>query len=101
MHCSAFVSNLGSIGVRNVPYHHLYDRGTCSVFICLGEIHKDKVYDSESSDFIERDFVEISVTIDERISDGFYYINAMNTFKEILNNPKILEKECEHIPIDM
>ncbi|MGL6298409.1 MAG: 2-oxo acid dehydrogenase subunit E2 [Methanobacteriaceae archaeon] len=100
MHCSAFVSNLGSIGVRNVPYHHLYDRGTCSVFICLGEIHKDKVYNSEIGDFVERDFVEISATIDERISDGFYYINAMNTFKEILNNPEILEKECEHIPID-
>ncbi|MGL4669170.1 MAG: 2-oxo acid dehydrogenase subunit E2 [Methanobacteriaceae archaeon] len=100
MYCSAFVSNLGSIGIRNVPYHHLYDRGTCSAFICLGEIHKDKVYDNELGEFIERDLVEISVTIDERISDGFYYINAMNKFKEILNNPEMLETVCDHIPVD-
>jgi hypothetical protein len=100
MHASAVVTNLGSIGLKNVPYHHLYDRGTTSVFICLGEIHKDKVYDHETGDFIERDFVEISTTIDERISDGFYYIRAMNKFKEILNNPRLLEEKLEHIPVD-
>ncbi len=100
MHASVFVANLGSIGLRNVPYHHLYDRGTTSVFICLGEIHKEKIYQEKSGEFIERYFVEISTTIDERISDGFYYIRAMNEFKKILNNPKALEKKLEHIPID-
>lgn len=100
MHASAVVTNLGSIGLKNVPYHHLYDRGTTSVFICLGEIHKDRVYNHETGEFLERDVVEISVTIDERISDGFYFINAINTFKEILDNPEALEEKLEHIPID-
>lgn len=100
MHASVLVANLGSIGVRKVPYHHLYDRGTTSVFICLGEIHKDRIYNDKTGEFVERDLVEISTTIDERISDGFYYIRAMNEFKEILNNPKLLEEKLEHIPID-
>lgn len=100
MHASAVVTNLGSIGLKNVPYHHLYDRGTTSVFICLGEIHRDKIYDDEAGEFVEKDLVEISVTIDERISDGFYYIRAINTFKEILDNPKLLEEKLESIPID-
>lgn len=100
MHASVFVANLGSIGLKNVPYHHLYDRGTTSVFICLGEIHKEEVYDHQTGAFVERDLVEISTTLDERISDGFYYIRAMDKFKEILNNPKLLEEKLEHIPID-
>ena len=40
-----------------------------------------------SGELVERYVVEISTTIDERISDGFYFIKAMNEFKEILNNP--------------
>ncbi len=100
MHASVFVTNLGSIGLKNVPYHHLYDRGTNSVFICLGEIHKDKVYDDRSGELVIRDVVEVSTTIDERISDGFYFIQAMNEFKEILNNPELLEEKLEHFPLD-
>ena len=100
MHASVFVANLGSIGLRSVPYHHLYDRGTTSVFICLGEIHKDRIYNDKTGEFVERDLVEISTTIDERISDGFYYIRAMDEFKEILNNPKLLEEKLERIPVD-
>jgi pyruvate/2-oxoglutarate dehydrogenase complex dihydrolipoamide acyltransferase (E2) component len=45
--------------------------------------------------------VEISTTIDERISDGFYFIKAMNEFKEILNNPQLLEKKLEQFPVDI
>ncbi|MDD1774838.1 MAG: hypothetical protein LUQ24_04855 [Methanobacterium sp.] len=100
MHSSAFVANLGSIGIRNVPYHHLFDRGTNSVFICLGEIHSDKVYNHETGEYEERYLVEISITIDERISDGFYYIGAIKLFTEILNNPEKLEKKLEHYPVD-
>ena len=44
---------------------------------------------------------EISTTIDERISDGFYYIQAMNEFKEILNKPERLEEKLEHFPVDI
>lgn len=101
MHASVFVTNLGSIGLKSVPYHHLYNRGTTSVFICLGEIHQDRLYDPGSGELVERYVVEISTTIDERISDGFYFIKAMNEFKEILNNPQLLEKKLEQFPVDI
>ncbi len=100
MHASIFITNLGSIGVRNVPYHHLFDRGTNSVFICLGEIHKDHVYNHETGEHNERYLVEVSASIDERISDGFYYSSAINKFKEILNNPRELEEKLTHYPVD-
>lgn len=100
MHSSAFVANLGSIGIRTVPYHHLFDRGTNSVFICLGEIHPNKFYDQETGESRQRYLVEISATIDERISDGFYYIRAMKLFTEILNNPEELEERLEQYPVD-
>lgn len=101
MHASVFVTNLGSIGLRNVPYHHLYDRGTSSVFICLGEIHPERIFHPETGEPVDRYLVEISTTIDERISDGFYFIRAMNEFKEILNNPELLEEKLEHYPVDI
>lgn len=101
MHASVFVTNLGSIGLKNVPYHHLYDRGTSSVFICLGEIHPERIFHPETGEPVDRYLVEISTTIDERISDGFYFIRAMNEFKEILNNPELLEEKLEHYPVDI
>jgi hypothetical protein len=101
MHASVFVTNLGSIGLKSVPYHHLYDRGTSSVFICLGEIHQDWIHHPETGELVERYLVEISTTIDERISDGFYFIRAMNEFKKILNNPQLLEERLEHYPVDI
>jgi hypothetical protein len=101
MHASVFVTNLGSIGLKNVPYHHLYDRGTSSVFICLGQIHSDWSQTTPHGEPVERYLVEISTTIDERISDGFYFIRAMNEFKKILNNPQLLEEGLEHYPVDI
>jgi len=100
MHASVFITNLGSIGVRNVPYHHLFDWGTNSVFVCLGEIYKDYIYNPETDEHDERYLVEVSTTIDERISDGFYYTSAMNKFKEILNNPEELEEKLTNYPVD-
>ncbi|MCL2688112.1 MAG: hypothetical protein FWE58_06210, partial [Methanobrevibacter sp.] len=43
MQASAFVANLGSIGLKGAPYHHLFDRGTCSLFVTLGRVRKDFV----------------------------------------------------------
>ncbi|MGL4669515.1 MAG: 2-oxo acid dehydrogenase subunit E2 [Methanobacteriaceae archaeon] len=100
MHCSVFLSNLGSIGIENPPYHHLYDRGTCSIFICMGKIHKKNVYNKKIKEFEEKDIMEVAFTLDERITDGFYYINAINFFKEVLSNPEVLETKPDKIPID-
>ncbi|RBQ24376.1 hypothetical protein ALNOE001_03090 [Candidatus Methanobinarius endosymbioticus] len=92
MQCSAFVSNLRSINLPTVPLHHLYDRGTCSVFITIGKIRK-----VEKS---ERYEVKISITMDEKVTDGFYLIKTWNLLQDILNHPEKLDERLEEVPID-
>jgi len=96
--CSAFITNLGSIGLENVPFHHLYDRGTCSIFIALGKVHKGMI--NVDGKLVERDVVEIAVTLDERISNGFYYIKAIGLLRSLIENPEKLLEKPEEVPND-
>jgi len=98
--CSAFVTNLGSIGLESVPYHHLYDRGTCSIFIAIGKIHKG-IINIEGEGPVEKDVMEFAVTLDERISNGFYFIKAIDLFKYYLMNPEKLKLKPEEVPDDL
>lgn len=100
MMCSAFITNLGSIGLEEVPFHHLYDRGTCSVFLATGKIHKKLVY-VEGQGMVERDVMEFTVTLDERISNGFYYLQAIRLFKNLMENPELLLERPEEVPDDL
>ena len=35
--------------------------------------------------------IDLSFTIDERISDGFYYGKSMKLLKKLLENPELME----------
>ncbi len=98
--CSAFITNLGSIGLETVPFHHLYDRGTCSIFVVLGKIHKGLI-NVDGQGLVERDVVEIAVTLDERISNGFYYIKAIELLKSLIENPEKLLEKPQEVPDDI
>ena len=37
-------------------------------------------------------YVDVTAIFDERIADGFYFINAMKLMQEYLNHPEVLEK---------
>lgn len=100
MMCSAFITNLGSIGLEEVPFHHLYDRGTCSIFVATGRIHKKLVYEPGEG-MVERDVMGFTVTLDERISDGFYYVRAIRLFKKLMENPELLLERPEEVPDDL
>ena len=39
-----------------------------------------------------RDVVDIGVTVDERIADGFYYSRTVQLLKTLLQNPELLDK---------
>jgi hypothetical protein len=39
--------------------------------------------------------VEIGVTIDERIADGYYYSKTVRLLKYLLQNPELLEQPFE------
>lgn len=91
--CSVVLSNLGSIGL-NTGYHHLMNWGTTSLFIVIGKKHKKPHYDAEGNVTMRKQLM-LSITIDERISDGFYYARSMKLLKKLIENPELLELPIE------
>lgn len=88
-YCSVVLTNLGSIKL-DAGYHHLTNWGTTSVFCVIGMIKKRPFYD-EDGNVTMRDSVKLSLTIDERIADGYYYSKTVRLFRHLLENPKLLE----------
>ena len=91
--CTVVLTNLGSIGM-NVGYHHLMNWGTTSIFIVIGKKHNRPHYDKEGNLTMRRE-MSLSITIDERISDGFYYARSMRLLKKLIENPELLELPIE------
>ncbi len=87
---SVVITNLGSIGLHS-GYHHLTNWGTNSVFAALGEIKKRPFYD-EQSNVEMRWSIDIGLTIDERIADGYYYSRTIKLLKYLLENPQLLDR---------
>ena len=92
-HCSAFVTNLGSIGLK-CGYHHLANYGTNSVFVVIGQKKMTPFYD-EKGNVTLKETLDIGLTIDERIADGYYYSKSIKIFKKVLENPELLELPFE------
>jgi hypothetical protein len=86
---TVLIANLGSIKC-GAPYHHLAEYGTNSLMVTVGEIHKEYFVDKDGNNSL-RDFIELGMTIDERISDGFYFAQSIKLLKYLINNPALLE----------
>lgn len=87
---SCVVSNLGSIRL-NAAYHHLSDWGTNSFFVVLGEKKRRPFYDRDGR--VEmKDSLDVGITVDERIADGYYFSKSIRLFKRYLEHPELLER---------
>ena len=87
---SVYLSNLGSIKL-GAGYHHLTNWGTCSVFCTIGQAKKRPFYDEDGTVHMKPS-VDIGLTIDERIADGYYYSRTVQLLKKLLENPELLDK---------
>lgn len=87
---SVVLSNLGSIKLRS-GYHHLTNWGTNSVFVAIGEKKVRPFYNDDGS-FTMHDSVDLGLTIDERLADGYYYSKTVALLRKLLENPELLEK---------
>lgn len=87
---SVYLSNLGSIKL-GAGYHHLTNWGTCSVFCTIGQAKKRPFYDDDGTLHM-KDSVDIGLTIDERIADGYYYSRTVQLLKKLLENPELLDR---------
>lgn len=92
-HTSCFITNLGSIGLK-CGYHHLSNYGTASLFIVIGQKKMTPFYD-EQGNVTMKETLDIGLTIDERIADGFYYAKSVKILKKVLENPALLELPFE------
>jgi len=90
LYTSVYLANLGSIGL-GAPFHHLYEFGSASLFLVIGKLHKKPVVDTRGR-VVPRDCLDISVTLDERITEGFYAARSIALFAALLEQPELLEK---------
>lgn len=88
-YASVLLSNLGSIKLH-AGYHHLANWGTMSVFITVGE-RKKRPFFNDDGTYEIRDSLDIGITIDERIADGYYYSKTVRLFKKLVENPELLD----------
>ena len=92
-YATVFITNLGSIKL-NANYHHLSNWGTCSIFVVLGQKHKAPVV-TESGEIEVHSVMDVSITLDERIADGYYYAKSIQILKHLLQNPQLLEERAD------
>jgi hypothetical protein len=77
LYTSAFVANLGSVGLE-AAYHHLWERGPCPIHCVVGRV-------ARGPDGRRR--MVLKWTFDERTEDGFYAARALAMVRERLESP--------------
>ncbi len=89
-YATVFISNLGSIKLH-AGYHHLNNWGTNSVFVTVGEKHLAPIFQADGT-YEMHEVLELGITLDERIADGYYYSQTMKLLRHLLQNPAILDQ---------
>lgn len=84
LRCSAYVANLGSVGM-GAAYHHLFEWGTCSLFVTIGEVKPTVCVGADGAPTVRRT-MELKFALDERIADGYYDARALELFDTYLND---------------
>ena len=97
---SVLLSNLGSIRSDSC-YHHLSNYGTCSVMITIGVLHKEQKLMDDGT-WQERDVINCTFTIDERLADGFYFAQSLRIAKHMLEHPEVMnEPISKPVPVEL
>ena len=90
LRCSVYVANLGSIQL-DAPYHHLYEWGTCPLFVTIGQIKPQVVVGEDGRPTVKR-IMPLRCTLDERTADGYYDARSLDLFNEFISHPASLEE---------
>ncbi len=91
-HCSCFVTNLKSIKLDAI-YHHLYEFGTCSLFVAMGKTKVTPLIEDNERVVAEKVF-DLGITLDERVGDGLYFSKSLRVWNDIFTHPEcLLEKQ--------
>lgn len=88
-YATCFITNLGSIGLK-AGYHHLSNWGTNSIFVVIGEKKLQPHWEADGTATMH-ETLQLGLTLDERIADGYYYSKTVKLLKYLLQNPRLLE----------
>ena len=92
-HAALTITNLASIRTNHI-YHHLYEFGTTSVFIAMG--NSREIPKKRGDEVVLERCMPLGVVMDERICSGSYFAMAFRKFKSYLENPALLEVKPEN-----
>ena len=87
-HASMVISNLASIRTNHI-YHHIYDFGTISQIITMGNLEY-VIKERDGKTFAEKQ-LPLGIVCDERIASGYYYSKCFREIQSLLNHPERLE----------
>ena len=94
---SVYLTNLGSIKM-NADYHHLFNWGTISFFVTIGEKKMRPTF-LEDGSYVLRNTIKVGLTVDERIADGYYFAKTLRLVRKIFEHPELLDLPAAE-PID-
>lgn len=87
-HASVLISNLASIRTNHI-YHHIYEFGTTSVAITMGNMRE--VPKMSKGEITHVRCIPLGIVMDERICSGHYFAQAFARMGKFLRNPELLE----------
>lgn len=86
-HNTLVISNLASIRTNHI-YHHIYDFGTTSLMLTMG--NSREVPKRKGSEIVFEKCMPIGLVMDERICSGSYYAMAFRKMNSLFKNPELL-----------
>ena len=89
-HASMLITNLASIRTNHI-YHHVYQFGTTSISIAMGNMRE--VPRRSRDGYVFDRCIPLGVVMDERIASGHYLAQAFAQMKKYLSDPASMEKE--------
>jgi len=101
LYTSIFVANLGSVGMSSA-FHHLYEYGTCPLFLMAGKIEERAVV--RDGQLVVRRQLPLRFTYDERIDDGLTAGDGIASMVRVLEDPErwlgcVAEDGSDRVPL--
>jgi hypothetical protein len=84
MYTSCFIANLGSVGM-GPGYHHLYEHGTCPLFLMIGQVEERPVV--ENGEVKVGRVLPLRFSYDERIADGLTAKFGIESTVKVMEDP--------------
>lgn len=91
-HASLLISNLASIRTNHI-YHHVYDFGTTSIGITMG--NQREVPRTVKGQVTLEKCIPLGIVMDERICSGHYFAQVFSYIRELLTDPHLMEPKAE------